>query len=272
MARHPVRCCRAIRSACQSWSLTPSIMAYSKEMRRPVFAKYRWQAANSSSTSQARFTGMIRERVSLSGAWRDTDSVSCRSSSASRVDARHHAAGGQADMPHADVQPVGMVHQLAESAARCPDCPAARRCPSARCWRSGSPESSWVNSTWSSISAGGQVPDLAGDGGGAEGAAHAAAHLGGDADGIAVVILHQHRFDAVAVRQLPQVFDGAVQPGFLLPGHGGRGDGDTPAPAAARRGLDRLLISSKERTPRCSQVNTCLPRKAGWPMSCQHPR
>ena len=31
----------AMRSACQSWSFTPSIMAYSKEMRRPVFLKYR---------------------------------------------------------------------------------------------------------------------------------------------------------------------------------------------------------------------------------------
>ena len=41
----------AMRSACQSWSLTPSIMAYSKEIRRPVFLKYRWQASNSFSTS-----------------------------------------------------------------------------------------------------------------------------------------------------------------------------------------------------------------------------
>ena len=58
----------AISSACQSWSLTPSIMAYSKLMRRPVFWKYLWQAANSVSTSYARFTGIMRLRVSLSGA------------------------------------------------------------------------------------------------------------------------------------------------------------------------------------------------------------
>ena len=38
VARHP-RSFLAIRSACQSWSLTPSIMAYSKEMRRPVLSK-----------------------------------------------------------------------------------------------------------------------------------------------------------------------------------------------------------------------------------------
>ena len=34
----------------------------------------------------------------------------------------------------------------------------------------------------------------------------------------------------------------------------------------SRRVLGRLVISSKERAPLWSQVNTCLPRKAGWPM------
>ena len=34
----------------------------------------------------------------------------------------------------------------------------------------------------------------------------------------------------------------------------------------ARSGLDKSVISSKERTPRCSQVNTCLARKAGCPI------
>ena len=29
-----------------------------------------------------------------------------------RVDARHHAAGGKRDVPHADVHPVGMVDEL----------------------------------------------------------------------------------------------------------------------------------------------------------------
>ena len=140
------------------------------------------------------------------------------------VDARHHAAGGQADMAHADVQPVGMVHQAQEPQNVFPviqglsnthqhdigDLPAGIQLG----------EQHLVQHL-----PGGQVPDLSGHGAGAEGAAHAAAHLGGDAHGIAVMILHQHRFDAVAVRQLPQVFYGAVQPGFLLSGHGWHGDG-----------------------------------------------
>ena len=69
---------------------------------------------------------------------------------------------------------------------------------------------------------GGQVPHLAGQGGGAEGAPHAAAHLAGDTHGVPVLIAHEHRLHAVAVGQLPQVFDGAVQLGDLLPGHLGR--------------------------------------------------
>ena len=94
-----------------------------------------------------------------------------------------------------------------------------------------------------------QVPHLAGDGGGAEGAAHAAAHLGGDAHGVPVVILHQNRLDAVAVGQLPQVFDGAVQPRLLLAGHLGRRDETASPPASRRRALERLVISSKEVSP-----------------------
>ena len=56
-----------------------------------------------------------------------------------------------------------------------------------------------------------QVPDLAGDGAGAKGAAHTAAHLRGDTHGVAVVVLHEDCLDAVAVGQLPQIFNGPVQ-------------------------------------------------------------
>lgn len=71
----------------------------------------------------------------------------------------------------------------------------------------GTPESSWVKSTWSSISAGSKAADEAAEGRGAEGAAHGAADLRGDADGIAVMIAHQDGLDTVAVSQAPEVFD-----------------------------------------------------------------
>ena len=35
----------------------------------------------------------------------------------------------------------------------------------------------------------------------------------------------------------------------------------------SRRSLGRFVISSKEVTPLWSQVKTCLPRNAGWPMA-----
>ena len=39
----------------------------------------------------------------------------------------------------------------------------------------------------------------------------------------------------------------------------------------SRRALDRFVISSKDVTPRWSQVNTCLPRKAGSPRDWRKP-
>ena len=50
-----------------------------------------------------------------------------------------------------------------------------------------------------------QVAHPARLGGGAEPAAHAAAHLGRHAHRVAIVVAHHHRFDAVAVRQLEQI-------------------------------------------------------------------
>ena len=40
-----------------------------------------------------------------------------------------------------------------------------------------------------------------------------------------MVIAHEHRLDAVAVAQLPEVFDSAVEPGNLLAGDGRRCNG-----------------------------------------------
>ena len=66
-----------------------------------------------------------------------------------------------------------------------------------------------------------QPPDKAADGRRAELAAHRASDLRGDADGVAVVVLHDDGFDAVAVTQLPEIFDRPVKPGDLLAGDGG---------------------------------------------------
>ena len=66
-----------------------------------------------------------------------------------------------------------------------------------------------------------QPPDKAADGRRAELAAHRAADLRGDADGVAVVVLHDDGFDAVAVTQPPEIFDRPVKPGDLLAGDGG---------------------------------------------------
>ncbi len=77
-----------------------------------------------------------------------------------------------------------------------------------------------------------QIPYLAADGGSAEGAAHAAAHLGGDTHSIPVMVAHQNGFHTVSVREPPEVFYGAVQPGDLLALHLGNGK---------RAGLRQLL-------------------------------
>ena len=77
------RACSASSCAWRGVSVTPFIMAYSKDIRLPVFLKYRSQASMSCSTPLPRFAGMMRERVSSSGACRETDRVNCKLSSAS---------------------------------------------------------------------------------------------------------------------------------------------------------------------------------------------
>ena len=56
---------------------------------------------------------------------------------------------------------------------------------------------------------GGQVAGQPHLTGGAEGAGHAAAGLGGDAQGGALLVAHEDALDADAVVQLPQMLDGA---------------------------------------------------------------
>ena len=58
-----------------------------------------------------------------------------------------------------------------------------------------------------------QIAHTPANGGGAEAATHAAAHLRGNADGGAVLVVHDNGFHAVAVRELKEVFDSAVNGG-----------------------------------------------------------
>lgn len=55
-----------------------------------------------------------------------------------------------------------------------------------------------------------QVAHPARLGGCTEAAAHPAAHLGGYADRIAIVVAHDHRFDAVAVRHTQEILDRTI--------------------------------------------------------------
>ena len=138
------------------------------------------------------------------------------------VDLGHDAAGGQADVPHPDVDPLGggdqgeELHHLVEVIQRLAD-----------------PHQDDVGNALPDVLLGGvdfradlprlQIADPARLGRGAEAAAHPAAHLGGDTDGGTVVIPHDHRLDAVAVGHPQQVLDGAVF-GLLPALDGGRGD------------------------------------------------
>src|SRR5699024_8349180 len=113
-------------------------------------------------------------------------------------DSRQDAAGGEADVPHADVQPLGMVHQLQEPehvvqvVQGLADTHKDDVADILAAVQLG--EQHLIQDL-----RGPQIPDLPTQGGGAEGAAHAAAHLAGDTYRVAVVVAHKHRLDAVAV-------------------------------------------------------------------------
>ena len=132
-------------------------------------------------------------------------------------------AGGQADVAHADVHAVRAVdeleeaHDVVEVIQRLTDA-----------------HEHDVGDRQAGIELGKEhlidqlrrlePPDEPADRRRAEFAAHRAADLGGDADGIAVVILHDDGLDAVAVSELPEVFDRAVELRDLLARNGGGRD------------------------------------------------
>ena len=135
---------------------------------------------------------------------------------------RDSAAGGQADVAHADVHPVGAgndgekIHHIVEVVQRLADA-----------------HEHDVADALADVLLGGvdlpcylpcfQVAHPARLGGGAEAAAHAAAHLAGHACGDAVVVAHDDRLDAVAVLKGEEVLHRAVL-GLLPPHDGGGGD------------------------------------------------
>ena len=135
------------------------------------------------------------------------------------ADAREHAAGGQADVPHPNVQSQGVIHQLQKPQHVVQ---VIHGLPDAH--------QHDVGYAQAAVQLGKQhllqhlprrqVPDLPPKGGGTEGAPHPAPHLAGDAHGVAVTVLHEHRLDTVAIVELPEVLDGAVGLRHLLPGHG----------------------------------------------------
>ena len=105
-------------------------------------------------------------------------------------------------MPHANVHPVGMVYQPQKFQYVVP---VIQGLPDAHEHDVGylppgvhlGKQHLIQHLRWS------QIPHPPGNGGCAEGAAHAAPHLGGDAHGVAVVVLHEYGLDAVSILQLP---------------------------------------------------------------------
>ena len=178
---------RAMRLACRSRRRSSRIQTTSAA--RSFQNTSRQAARQRVHAASGRLTGMIWLRDSSSGAWSDTDSVSCNFRSASLSDLVDQPAGGKADVPHPDVQSLSGCSPAPETASRCRSCPVARRCPSERYCEIGSPDSIWVKMhliqhlrrrepphkpahAWTRRTC----------------TAHRAADLGGDADGVAVMI------------------------------------------------------------------------------------
>ena len=164
---------------------------------------------------------MILDRVSSSGAWRDTDSVNCNPyrASLSILSTRPQVDREMWRMPM--FIPSGWFTRV-RNRITVSKLSRGSPMPMSTMLEMGAPAVYLGEQHLVDHLRGGQVPHLARQGGGAEGAPHAAAHLAGDTHGVPVLIAHEHRLHAVAVGQLPQVFDGAVQLGYLLPGHLGR--------------------------------------------------
>ena len=122
-------------------------------MRRPVVWKYRRQVSISFSTPTERFTGMILDRVSSSGAWRDTDNVNCnpRWASLSILSVSPQVDREMCRMPM--FSPSGWLTRV-RNFITVSKLSSGSPMPMRTMLETGSPLSSWVNSTWAIISAG----------------------------------------------------------------------------------------------------------------------
>ena len=115
-------------------------------------------------------------------------------------------------MPHPNVHPVGVVHQLQEFQHRVQ---VVQRLADTHQHDVGDGQAGVFLGEQHLVQhlRRGQVPDLAGDGGGTEGAPHSAPHLGGDAQAVAVLVFHQNGLNAVAIPKLEKELLGPVQLG-----------------------------------------------------------
>ena len=139
------------------------------------------------------------------------------------INSRHKAAGGKADVAHPDIDTfragdnVQKVHHVVKI---------VQRLTNAHQDDMGNalPGILLRGINFRSNLAGGQVPHAARLGGGAKAAPHSAAHLCGYTYSVAVMVAHQNRFNAVAVRKLKQIFDRTVF-GLLAAADGGHSQG-----------------------------------------------
>ena len=124
-------------------------------------------------------------------------------------DARHEAAGGKRDVAVAESQPLGIVHRPEEPRDRLIIIEGFAHAHQDD-MVDGFAALPHADHDFLQHLPAFEAADAAADGGSAEAAAHVAADLGGDAQGVAVFVGHEHRFHALAVRHAEQEFPGAV--------------------------------------------------------------
>ena len=118
-----------------------------------MVSKYRRQVSSSFSTPTLLFTGMILLRVSSSGAWRETDNVNCNPywASLSICSTKPQVDREMCRIPM--FSPSGWFTRV-KKRKTVSKLSKGSPIPIKTMLETGTPLSIWVNSTWSSISAG----------------------------------------------------------------------------------------------------------------------